>query len=59
MMYDIAGIVVLMHDVKMQLVNVFRWAFLEGEFREVGAIQGLLFCSQNWRFPVVDGCAGP
>ena len=28
-------------------------------FRGVGAIQGsTFFCSQGWRFPVADGCAG-
>ena len=29
-MYDIERIEVLMHDVRMQLVNVFKWACLGG-----------------------------
>ena len=50
-----------MHDVRMQLLNVFRWACLGGGgVREVGAIQGsMFFRSQDWRFPVADGCAEP
>ena len=56
MMCDIEKIEILMYDVRMQLVNVFRWAFRRG-FREVGAIQGsVFFRSQVWRFPVADGC---
>ena len=30
-----------------------------GEFRVEGAIQGsVFFRSQDWKFPVADGCAG-
>ena len=48
MMCDIERIEVFMHDVRMQLVNAFRWVCLGGVF----------FCSHDWRFPVADGCAG-
>ena len=62
MMYDIkkGRIEVLMHDVRMQLVDMFRWVCPRGgEFREGDAIQGsVFFLSQDWRFPVADGCAG-
>ena len=48
-----------MHDVRMQLLDVFRWVCPGGEFREGGTIQGsVFFRSQDWRFPVADGCAG-
>jgi len=50
-----------MHDVRMQLVNVFRWVCPGGGGvqREVGAIQGsVFFHSHDWRFPVADGCGG-
>ena len=48
-----------MHDVRMQLLDVFLWVCPGGEFREGGAIQGLVFFrSRDWRFPVADGCAG-
>ena len=42
-MYDIERIEVLVHDVRMQLVNAFRWACLGG-FREVGTIHPLYLC---------------
>ena len=29
-----------MHDVRMQLLDVFRWVCPGGEFRQGGAIQG-------------------
>ena len=41
-----------MHDVRMQLLDVFLWVCPGGEFREGGAIQGLVFFrSRDWRFP--------
>ena len=56
MMYDLQRSDVHMHDVRMQLVDVFRWG---GGFREVGATQGsVVFRSQDWKFPIADGCAG-
>ena len=49
LMYDMVRVEGLMHDVRMQIVNVFRWACLGvGGVREVGAIQGsVFFCSQD------------
>ena len=49
-----------MHDVRMQLLDVFLWVCPRGgEFREGCAIQGLVFFrSRDWRFPIADGCAG-
>ena len=63
MMYDIESIEVLVHNVRMQLVDVFRWVCPRGGggggFREVSVLQGsMFFCSQDWRFPVADRCAG-
>ena len=56
MMYDVEKIEVLVHDVRMQLVNVFRWVCLGGWLREVGAIQGSVF--SRLEVTVADGCAG-
>ena len=49
-----------MHDVRVQIVDVFGWVCPRGgELRDGSAIQGsVFFCSQDWRFPVADGCAG-
>ena len=57
-MYDRHRIEVFMHDVRMQLVNVFMWMCLVGGWvRRVGAIQGsMFFCSQDWSFHVADRC---
>ena len=41
MMYDKERIEVLMHDVRMQLVNVFRWACLGGRVQRSGCHTGL------------------
>ena len=48
-MHDIERIEVLMYDVRMQLVDVFRWVCPRGMFREVGGIQISVF------FPVKIG----
>ena len=42
-MYDIERIEVLMHDVRMQLVNVFRWACL-GAVQRSGYHTSPFFC---------------
>ena len=61
MVYDIERNEVLMHDVRMQLVDVFRWAYPGGGDSEkwVPYMQGsVFFRSQDWRFPIADRCAG-
>lgn len=49
-----------MHDVRIQLVDMFRWACLGG-VRRCGCHTGLSVFQQSkkdWRFPVADGYAG-
>ena len=47
-----------MHDVRMQLLDVFRWLCPVVGVQRSGFLTCSAPYSQDWRFPVADGCAG-